>query len=72
MLTVAVKTNASALANDKACYVYLFGSEDGTVYNGSSAEAPGTDVDGEKRLDACPQVRVAVAGSVEVCGTVVG
>jgi hypothetical protein len=44
MLTLAVKTSASALANDLSCYVYLFGSEDGTVYNGSSAEAPGTDV----------------------------
>jgi len=43
MLTVAVKTSASALANDKACYVYLYGSEDGTIYNGSSAEAEGTD-----------------------------
>ena len=43
MLTVAVKTSASALANDKACYVYLYGSEDGTVYNGSSSEAQGTD-----------------------------
>lgn len=43
MLTIAVKTSASALANDKACYVYIYGSEDGTVYNGSSAEAEGTD-----------------------------
>lgn len=43
MLTVAVKTSASALANDKACYGYLYGSEDGTVYSGSSAEAQGTD-----------------------------
>ena len=43
MLYIAVKTSASALANDKACYVYLFGSEDGTNYNGSSAEAEGTD-----------------------------
>ncbi len=43
MLTISVKTSASALANDKACYVYLYGSEDGTVYSGSSAEAPGTD-----------------------------
>lgn len=43
MLTVQVKTSASALANDKACYVYIYGSEDGTVYSGSSAEAQGTD-----------------------------
>ena len=44
MVTIAVKTSASALANDKACYVYVFGSEDGTVYLGSSAEAEGTDI----------------------------
>ncbi len=44
LLYIAVKTSASALANDKACYVFLFGSEDGTNYNGSSAEAEGTDV----------------------------
>lgn len=43
MLFIAVKSSASALANDKACYVYLFGSEDGTNYNGSSAEAEGTN-----------------------------
>ena len=43
LLTIAVKTSASALANDKACYVYLFGSGDGTVYNASSAEAVGAD-----------------------------
>ena len=44
MLTIAVKTSASALANDKACYVYLYGSEDGTVFNGSSSEAEGTNI----------------------------
>lgn len=44
MVTVAVKTSASALANDKAVYVYVYGSEDGTNFNGSSAEAEGTDV----------------------------
>lgn len=43
LVTVAVKTSASALANDKAVYVYVYGSEDGSVYNGSSAEAEGTD-----------------------------
>lgn len=44
MLTIAVKTAAGVLANDKACYVYIYGSEDGTIYNGSSAEAEGTDI----------------------------
>lgn len=43
LLTIAVKTSASALANDKACYIYIYGSEDGTVYSASSAEAVGTD-----------------------------
>jgi len=44
LLTIAVKTSASALANDKACYIYIYGSEDGTVYGASSAEAVSTDV----------------------------
>lgn len=41
LLHIAIKTSSSALGNDKACYVYLWGSEDGSSYNGSSAEAPG-------------------------------
>lgn len=44
LLTVIVKTSATALANDKACYIYVYGSEDGTTFNTSSAEAAGTDV----------------------------
>ena len=44
MLTISTVTSASALANDKACYVYIYGSEDATNYNASSAEAVGTDV----------------------------
>lgn len=44
ILTIAVKTSASALANDKACYVYIYGSGADGVFNGSSAEAEGTDV----------------------------
>lgn len=43
LVTVAVKTSASALANDKVVYIYVYGSEDGTNYVGSSAEAEGTD-----------------------------
>lgn len=43
MLYIAVKTSSSALANDFACYVYLYGSEDGTSFNTSSAEAAGTN-----------------------------
>lgn len=43
-LTIAVKTSASALANDKACYVYLWGmTGDASTPSGSSAEAVGTD-----------------------------
>ena len=41
--TVGVKTSATALANDKGVYVYVYGSEDGTNYNASGAEAVGTD-----------------------------
>lgn len=67
LLTIAVKTSASALANDKACYVYIFGSEDGTVYNASTAEGVGTDgavtIDSPTNLRgpfviACPAVSV--------------
>lgn len=43
LLTIAVKTSASALANDKCCYIYLYGSEDTTTFDGSSAEAVGTN-----------------------------
>lgn len=43
LVTVSIKTSASALANDKACYIYVYGSEDGTLYSGSSAEAEGSD-----------------------------
>lgn len=43
LVTVAVKTSSSAMANDKAVYAYVYGSEDGTVFDGSSAEAEGTD-----------------------------
>lgn len=43
MLLIAVKTSSSTIGSDKACYVYLYGSADGTIYNGSSAEAQGTN-----------------------------
>lgn len=42
LLTIGVKT-AGTQGSDNACYIYLFGSEDGTVYNASSAEAVGTN-----------------------------
>lgn len=44
ILTIAVTTSASALAAPFACYVYLYGSGADGVYNGSSAEAEGTDI----------------------------
>jgi hypothetical protein len=71
LLTVIVKTSASALANDKACYVYLYGDEDGTTFNASSAENVGTDVavtlDSPTNLKgpfviACPAVSVTYRG----------
>lgn len=43
LVTCAFKTSSSALANDKTVYVYVYGSEDGTIYSGSTAEAEGTD-----------------------------
>jgi len=42
MLTIAVTTSATALGNDKACYIYLYGSENGTAFS-SSSEIVGTD-----------------------------
>lgn len=44
-LTIGVKTSSSTLANDKACYVYLWGmTGDASTPSGSSAEAVGTDI----------------------------
>lgn len=44
MVTLGIMTSAGTQAAvDKACYIYLYGSEDGVVYNGSSAEAEGSD-----------------------------
>lgn len=40
LVTVGVATNASTPAADKACYVYVSGSEDGTNYDMDDA-APG-------------------------------
>lgn len=44
LVTVAVKTNGSAPTGAKAVFAYVYGSEDGTNYDGSSAEAEGTDI----------------------------
>ena len=38
-----MKTSASALANDKACYVYLYGSGVNGTYSGGSDENVGTN-----------------------------
>ena len=71
LLTVTVKTSATTLANDKAVYVYIFGSEDGTTYNSSSAEAVGTNavvtLDAPTNLKgpftiSCPAVSVTYRG----------
>ena len=75
LLYIAVKTSSSALANDKACYVYLYGSEDATNFNGSSAEAEGTDaavtLDSPTNLIgpfviACPAVSVTYKKVISV------
>lgn len=42
-MTIRLKTNASAPTGVKGCYVYIYGSMDGTNFSGSSAEAVGTD-----------------------------
>lgn len=43
LLTISIKTSASALANDKAVYVYLSGSEDGTNFDQDDATFGTTD-----------------------------
>jgi len=43
LLTIAVKTSSSAMGADKGGYIWIYGSEDGSNYNGSSSEGEGTD-----------------------------
>lgn len=43
LVTVGVATNASTPAADKACYVYFFGSEDGTLFDNDDAQPGATD-----------------------------
>lgn len=43
LVTIGVKTSASALANDKTVYVYVSGSEDGTNYDADDAAVGATD-----------------------------
>lgn len=44
ILTIQVTTGSSTLANDLACYVYLYGAGASSIYGGSGAEAEGTDI----------------------------
>jgi hypothetical protein len=75
LLTIAVKTSSSALANDKACYIYIYGSEDGTNYSASSAEAVGTNasvtIDSPSNMKgpvvlSCPAVSVTYRTVISV------
>ena len=43
LLAVSVKVSGTAMGQDKAVYVYLWGSEDGTLNEGSSLENVGSD-----------------------------
>lgn len=43
ILYVAVKTSGTAIGQDKSVYVYLYGSENGTNYEGSGSENVGSD-----------------------------
>ncbi len=43
LVMLAVKMSATALANDKAVYVYIFGSEDGTNYDQDDGVVGATD-----------------------------
>lgn len=44
LLYIAVKASGTTLGGDKTVYVYLYGSEDGINFDGSTLESPGTDV----------------------------
>jgi hypothetical protein len=43
IVTIGVKTSASALANDKTVYVYVAATEDGTNYDSDDAAVGATD-----------------------------
>lgn len=43
LLTVSVTTSSGTLANDKAVYIYIFGSEDGTNYDNDDAAIGAAD-----------------------------
>lgn len=43
LVTVSVRPNASTPAANQSCLVYLFGSEDGTVYDSDAAQPGATD-----------------------------
>lgn len=43
LVTVTLATNASTPASSKACYVYVFGSEDGTLFDSDDAQPGASD-----------------------------
>lgn len=43
LVTIIATTSASALANDKTIYVYVYGSEDGTNYDEEESLSPAAD-----------------------------
>ncbi len=43
LLNLGIKVSGTALGADKAVFVYVYGSEDGTNYSGASSEAIGSD-----------------------------
>lgn len=53
LVQVKVKTSASALANDKAVYIYGYGSEDGTIFTD-----PATGSDANISLPAPTNMRL--------------
>jgi hypothetical protein len=43
ILTIGIKTANAAPGTNPVCYVFIYGSEDGIVYSGSTGEGQGTD-----------------------------
>ncbi|HYM25511.1 MAG TPA: hypothetical protein VEU08_19970 [Vicinamibacterales bacterium] len=58
LVTIGVKTSASALANDKAVYVYVSGSEDGTNYDSDDTVIT-TPVDGAYTINLPSNLKLA-------------
>jgi hypothetical protein len=68
IVTTSVKVGEGTIANDKAIYVYLYGSEDGTNYEKDSSGTIGTDAN--YTIDSPTNLRLATVIPVAVNSTI--